>query len=78
MTENSRDTQARQYNAAETGELARLYRGEMSPALISRGAFTDAFAFSRTAVILRHFWERQKAPRAAGWRRQNGDPAGLP
>ena len=45
MTENSRDTQTRQYNTAETGEVARLYRGEMSPALISRGAFTDAFAF---------------------------------
>jgi hypothetical protein len=44
MTENSRDTQARQYNPAETGKLAHLYRGEMSRALISRGAFTDAFA----------------------------------
>ena len=78
MTENSRDAQAPQYNAAEIGALAHLYHGEMSPALISRGAFTDAFAFSGTAVILRHLRERQKGPRAAGWRRHNGDQAGLP
>ena len=60
MTENSRDAQAPQYNAAEIGALAHLYRGEMSPALISRGAFTDAFAFSGMAVILRHLRERRK------------------
>ena len=29
MTENSRDAQAPQYNAAEIGALAHLYRGEM-------------------------------------------------
>ena len=55
-----------------------LYRGEMSPALVSRGAFTDAFAFSGMAVILPHLRERQKGPRAGGWRRHDGDQAGLP
>ncbi len=78
MTENSIDAQAPQYDAAETGELAHLYRGEMSPALISHGAFTDAFAFSGTAVILRHLRESQKGSSGAGWRRRNGDQAGLP
>ena len=73
MTEKSTDAQA--YNAAEIGALAHLYRGEMSPALISRGAFRGRFCVLGMAVILRHLWERQKAPRTAGWRRHNGDQA---
>ena len=54
MTENSRDAQAPQYNAAEIGALAHLYRGEMYRSTVWRTRLdtTTNWAVVTTGIAL--------------------------